>query len=361
MKIMRTFSRLLALLLLAIVIFALPLSLFMRNLGGLLFDPDRIKGFLRENVFETELVTNLASQAVRDLLIGGSESDDPSSVLLQKGLEALDENAWAELTAIVAPPHLLAETTEVVVDAYAEWLKSDSALPEIRLDLAPWKENIASNPDQLLLVVLAALPECTDEELEGLAPDSLADENGAIGQMPACRPPEPIYSTLLENADSLVNRFLEVAPDELDLSSLDTGRVDQLLLLKENLNRARLVLNWAWLFVLGLGAFAVVLASRRLPGMLKWAGWPLLFAGIITLALSQGLGIFSEAMLMRLFSAMFVGSPLVLSTMLSVLTGGVVQAMSSPLAGQGGVLLALGLAALIFKRVLPYLQQRAKR
>lgn len=359
MKIIRTLSRLFALLLLAIVIISFPLSLLMRNFGSLLFDPETIKTFVRENVIETDLATNLASRVVQDLLIDGSESDNPASVVIQKGLDVLDEDDWAEISALVAPPALLSEATDTVIDAYVEWLNNDASLPDIKLDLIPWKENLRSNPDRLFIIVLAAVPECSAEELESLLIASLINGEIAPELIPACRPPEPLYSILLSTASSFVASYLEQAPDEIDLNSINASGMDQLILLKENLNRARFIFQWTWVIALGIGTLAVVMAARTVPGALNWAGWSLLFAGVNTLALSQGLGIFSDAVLRRIASVLFEESPLVLSFLLSTLAGEIMEVMRNRLALQGGVILAIALAALVLRRVIPYWQESA--
>ena len=235
-----------------IAIFALPIGLFLRNLGGLLFDSENMKSFV-SNTVDTNFVADLASDVVRERLLEGAESDEPVSVFVQRSLQELDEAAWSQIVTRFAPPEFIVSTTDLLVDAYVEWLDSESPLPAVVIDLAPWKDNLKSRPDELVAIVLKSLLPCTAEELGSQLLEGLSNETGLPGLIPLCNPPEPFYSALLSGADGIVQSVVGRIPNEfqLDLSNLEG--FESLELLKENLQRARSLLLNTWLIALGVG------------------------------------------------------------------------------------------------------------
>jgi len=351
---MKYLLRLIALAMLAIFVFALPISLSVRGFGEVLFNPERAKDIVRSALVQEEFIANIAKQATQAILIGGDESDNPASLIVQNGLEQLSQDEWGELISIVAPAEVVAGSADLLIDSYADWLNGDEELPVISLDLAPWKESIAANSDKILERVMTALPECSTEELADLAIDSLTSGAEAIGSIPACKPPEPLYSLVIISAREAVPRFLRAAPDEIDLGAMEIRGLDQLIQLKETLNRVRFAVNWAWLLVVGLGAVAILIGARTLAAALKWAGWSLLIAGLITLVLRQLLGIFSSYWLSNIVSTLFnENADLVLSA-LSNLFGEVIEVVSSQLAVQAGYILAAAVLAIVLRQMPPY-------
>jgi hypothetical protein len=357
---MKTLLRLIAILMLGFVIFALPLSLFVKDLGSLLFDPETSKSFVRSTLLQEDFAANIANQAVQSLLTAGDESDDPASVIVQKGLEQLDEDDWAEVISIVAPSELIAGSADLLIEAYADWLNGDEEIPEIYLDLVPWKENIADNSDQLIETVLAALPACSTEDLAILAIESLTNGKEAIGSIPACNPPEPLLSIVISNAKAIVPRFLQAAPSEFDLSTLEINGLNQLIQLKGTLNRVRFLVNWSWLIILSVGVVAILLGTQTLLGALKWTGWSLFLTGLITIGLSQVLEAFSNRWLGSLLSNMFDENAEIAITTLSGVLGNAIELAGSRLAIQAGVILAAAVLALVLRQVIPYWQVNAE-
>lgn len=343
--------RFFAVLILIAVVITLPFSLLLRDLGALIFDPETTKSLVKETLLDEDFMAGLASRAVQGMLASEAESDDPASIVLQKGLEQMQEQDWAALTQLVAPPELIAETSNTLIDAYAEWLNGGALLPELQLDLSAWKRNLRANAPKVVAVVLDSLPDCSLEQLSALLGEGVGEE-GLVGLIPACKPPEPLYSTLLNNADRLVSGFTSRTPDQLDLTDVEVQETEQLLALKENLNRSRLILTWAWLPIISVGALAVFMAARSLPAALNWAGWPLLLAGGITLAFGRGLALFSSSWLDRLLDALFEDAPSLVGALLGTAAGSVLELVSRPLSLQGGLLSLLGLSSLVYARVL---------
>jgi hypothetical protein len=357
----RKFSLAIALIIFAVVVFMLPISLFMRNFGNLLFDPASVKSFVA-NTIDTDFVASLASDMVRERLLQEAESDNPVSVFLQRSLEGLDEEAWGQIVTRFAPPEIIISTTGVLVDSFVEWLQSDNPPSVVFIDLSPWKDNLQSGPDELVTIVLNTLPPCTAEELGNQLLEGLSAETALPGLIPLCNPPEPLYSALLSGADSIVQSAIERIPNEfqLDLSNLEA--FESLELLKDNLKRVRSLLMNAWLYALVLSALSVILgASRNWLLALKWAGWLFVLSGFVTLLLSQNLDVLAGPLLQRIIALMFEQSPLLFAEILNAMAEKVLQALGHRLVLQSILLLALGLSALISWNLLPQIQSQVNK
>lgn len=367
MKFINGILRFLAFLLLSAVVIALPLSLLARDVGQLLFDGDTIKALVGDNLLSPEFVGQLAQRATQGVLNraenseegvsasdeGGAEAEGLDIALLGEGLSYLEEEDWVQIAALVAPADAVSETVTELVDAYIAWLDSDGDFPQIKLDLSEWKSNTQLHAREVVEIVLAALPECTADEILNQALEGLqAGEGLAEVAIPICRPGEPAYSTLLRNADSMVSGLTQRAPDQLDTQVLPSETApEELVRLKENLVRARLYLRWSWVAALGVMAIGVLLAARTWLTALVWAGWTLLLAGGITMILGSGVQLLASGGLERLVVAMFADAPVTLSAIGTTVAAGVFPLVARPLLIQGGVLLALGFGSLIWARI----------
>ena len=356
MPFLNALLRVLAVVILAVVVVLAPITLLLRDAGALLFDPQTTKALVKENFLDQQFMADFAEQMVQGMLESsveeaGAEGGSGFSVVIEKGLAELDEADWAQLTSLIAPPTLIAETTDTIIDGYAEWLTSDETLPAITIELSAWKRNISQNARPIMIIVMDGLPECTLEEIGQQVLEGLTGGEGIGAAVPVCRPPEPIYSVVLDNADRMAAGITQGAPDSVDLSSIPIQDSEQILQFKESLNRARLVTTWSWLLVFGLGALAVVMAARTWPAALRWSGWPALLIGAGTLLLGLGLTWFGSA-LPSLLARMPSDGPAFVPVLAGGMGAGVLSLVSRPLLIQGLVLVVLGIMALFGARYL---------
>ena len=92
------------------------------------------------------------------------------------------------------------------------------------------------------------------------------------GAIPACQPPEPLYSLTLDKSNILASSMVQSMPDELELSQLNIPALDQLQSLKQALSQVKNILSWTWLIVLGFGILGVFMATNGMVGRLAWGG-----------------------------------------------------------------------------------------
>jgi len=346
---MKFLLRLIALPLLVLFMVAFPLSLVMRNLGALLFDAQTTKTLVRESLMGSELAGSLARQGAEQMLSseGGDAKGEASAMEL---FAQLSEEDWRQITEIVAPEALVSETVDKVIDSFSEWLNDAEAdFPNLQVDLAPWKTGTIQKADQLVAVLLDALPECSQAAAASLALQAVTTQAESL---PGCRPPEPLYSQLITHSTGLIEGIINSAPDKIDLNQI-TQSADapkELIELKASLIQLRFWLAWGWLTVLAVGVLAAWMASAGLRSFLGWLGWPMLIAGGLTLTFGLSVFVFQLQFLDQLFAS--AGTNPAISVLGAAVAGGALQLIGAPLILQGLVSLALGLGAVVYARAL---------
>jgi hypothetical protein len=356
------FLRFISAILLFLVVVSLPLTLLARDMGQLIFDADTIKELVSENLLAPEFVARVAEnvtvsaistameeEPVPDEIADSEQEEGLDMSLMTEAFSYLEEEDWIEITTLIAPPDLVGETVNGLVDGYVAWLDNEDDFPALRFELAPWKANLRTHSSSVVAILLDALPACTAEEIAAQMLAGL-EEGESLGQVltPVCRPTEPLYSTMLGGADRMVGGLTARMPDSVDTSVLgEESAPEELVLLKQNLQRARLILSWSWLLVAGVGALAVWMASRSLPEALRRASWPLLFAGGITLLIGGLIQLAASGGLQALFTRMFADGPGAIAALGTAVIAGVFPLVAQPLLIQGAFLAALGLGALI--------------
>lgn len=359
--------RIAAILMLVVSILLFPVSLVARDIGALIFDPATTKILVRENVLDTQLIAGLARQATEEMLFSGategSAESSTQSQETQEGIDiaALDEalgnlsqQDWEKITDLTAPTALIEETVNQVVDAYSLWLNGDEEFPPLQLDLKVWKENTQNNAGAVMTVLLDAMPACSAAEVQEISSENMNTAQGVAGSIKACRPPEPYYSKMIANADLLIQESLRRAPNLIDLNLIaqDSEAPNELVQFKASLTRARLVVNWSWIAVAGLGTLAVGLAARSLRSVLRWGGWPLLITGATTVAFGLGLRLFSLHFLDELLAQALAGGAGAVGAMGKAIAGGALDLVSTPLLLQGLAITALGVGGILYAGIL---------
>lgn len=338
--------RFIALPILVLFVLAFPFSLVMRNLGALIFDAETTKTFVRESLLSSELASSLARQGAEQILSSDEGGKEISTALFAQ----LTEEDWRQITEIIAPEALVSETVDSAIDAFTDWLDTpDAPFPDLNVELTGWKASTIQNAGGLVAVFLDALPACGQSELTALANEGVTARSASL---PVCRPPEPYYSAIIASAGPLMEAVISRSPNSIELKQLTGGAEapKELVELKSNLVQLRFWLAWGWVAVLAIGLAAAGLAGSGLIGFLKWAGWPLLVAGIVTLTLGLAVFIFNFNFLETLFGT-FEGSQ-AFGILAGAVASGALPLVGAPLLLQGLASIALALAALLYARAL---------
>lgn len=336
--------RVIAVPVLVLFVLALPISLMLRDVGSLLFEADTTKALVRQSLLGSDLAGRFARRSTEQVLSSDTGGEAGFTLLFTQ----IDEEEWRQITEIIAPEDLIAETVDVIVDAFTNWLNDDQAdFPELQVNLSRLKANAIQNTEEVVAVFLNALPECSADVLSNLTLDA-----GLLESFPGCRPPEPLYSQIVAQADSSVGQLISQAPDNIDLNQItDCQQAPaELIQLKQTLVRLRLGLAWGWVAVLGIGLLAAWAASAGLKSFLRWSGWPMLLAGGLTLILGLSLFVFTFSFMDRALAMIFGDESAAMGVLASAMAGGALNLVSGPLALQGLVATMAGLGALLYAR-----------
>ncbi|MGH2582919.1 MAG: hypothetical protein ACRDFQ_08490 [Anaerolineales bacterium] len=351
----------LAVIMLAFFVVLLPFSLLLHDVGELAFNPETTKSLVRDYLLRSELVATLAMRATQQMISGEpvlgnpeNASLDSGNLLLERTLGHLTIEDWQEITDLAAPNKLVDASMGEVITAYSLWLDGHEDFPPLQINLAPWKQNLSDKAGNVMVIVLDSLPECTLDAAIAMSLEGLQSGESLAGIVPVCRPPEPLYSSLVDSAGFFLASSLELTPDRinLDLSEQDVPPPKELVDLRENLVRARLILGWGWLAVASIGIAAVALAARTFQQILLWSGWPLLIAGAGTFLLGLAFRFFTLGFVDDAFGNALGGNLGIAESAGVALVGAALDFASRPLLLQGLALSVLGIGSIFWARSL---------
>ncbi len=343
---MKSFLRLTALIIIVLFVLVFPISLLMKNIGDIFFERDTALELIQDNLLNSETISDVFQGTIKNVLLDDSVGKPEINPLIRKGFDALDDEDWGKIAALIIPQALVRETSNSIADAIFEWIEGDDLLPNLRINLRSWKRNISENAGPIMKIVLDALPDCTPSEISSQILEGLTDDSGLSALIPACRPPDAISALVLQNADSFASSIVQSMPEEFEFSENQIEGLNQLHRAKEVIKVTRRTLTWSWWIVLGIGIVGVALIARKASDWLKWSGWAFLLAGLWLLLISFTTRYIFGAGLENIVQNIFRDTPDFVVTVALALISGVGDFLPRPLQSQSGTLLALG--ALLF-------------
>jgi hypothetical protein len=253
-------------------------------------------------------------------------------------LQFLTIEDWQNNIALLLPPEELKLMSNNALDATFDYLngRSNSAV----ISLVPVKTQLAGEPGvQLVLQILRRQPACTAEQLTQMALGLFG------GQIALCNPPEQAIGLMMPFIQSQLQTITTLFPNEVILiSSTAPGTPqDQRVRLNAIRSGIKLTLFLPVLLLFGIAVFGV----RSLRDLFTWWGWPLLFAGGISVIVAF-LGAPVIGGILRLViqtqGAFFI--PPVLAAALGETTSAVAREMLIPVIIQGLIMAAIGVGML---------------
>jgi hypothetical protein len=308
--------RSIAICLMAVVVIILPISLMSRNAGKIVFSPEGLAGLIENSVFNHEVLMRGMRSALgsSDLSKSGIERD---TVVPRVLISIMDKGQWSRSLQVIIPEKLLSQTLRPIINSIFTWLDSSKEYPDIRIDTRPLKGHITGSIKPFMNSVFPMMPLCSPEQLRNLPavmnPQALSSMGPSlVGSLPDCRIPEPYYGRLTSAIQRVVEPRIDEIPDEIDISAImnplqGTERsatcmrchnhglfkrdphLKRITEVKEGLLSIRSWMNNFWIVVFFAYIFSFVLATigiKSKPERLKWAGWPLMLSGVVSLLLS---------------------------------------------------------------------------
>jgi hypothetical protein len=259
-------------------------------------------------------------------------------------LQVLTPQDWQNTIALLLPTEELRGMANDALDATFDYLngRTNSAT----LSLLPIKARLAGDSGvQVVLQVLSRQPACTSEQLTQMALGLFG------GQIVLCNPPEEAIGLMMPFIQSQLQSMTAIFPNEVTLISEAASGTPADPRLKLNAVRSAVKLTpfLPVLFLFGIAIFAV----RRLVDWLTWWGWPLMFAGGVSVVIALfGSPLIAWVLRLVIQNQGIFPIPPVLAASIAETTGAVARQMLTPVLIQGFLLGFAGLGMVIAAMIL---------
>jgi hypothetical protein len=296
MKIISGFFKSIAFVLMAIFILFLPFSLFAREVGQTLYNPIELIEVVKNEVMDPDILANIVEVLIKENEeFQAAQGDNLFANVLLQGVFNLDHEEWVSIINFVAPPEIVSDAFDQILDSYYRWIDGRSPVPLIQVSLIPWKNSIKTNTIPILELIMRDIPACNPEEIQTY---NLIRLSGDYTDLPSCRPPEPNYSWILDTGAIEAPEFLDTSlPKNIDNSKALLASTEDPIVFKENYLNMVAVMRGGWILLVALFIVAIPLGVRSIPDLFKWGGWPLLLAGAWGLLISILLLFFTGSLL----------------------------------------------------------------
>jgi hypothetical protein len=345
MKVISGSIKFLAILLMIIFVFSMPLMLLSRSLGRILNNPVGLMELVEENILDADTLANVAEETFQEVEgLGEGNEENPFADVLLIGIFNLSHEEWVKIINLIAPPEIISQALDQVLEGYFQWIDGRSSIPLIRVDLIPWKNNIVANAVPILEMMMREIPPCNPDEIEVYR--QIRNSDG-FGKFPQCRPPEPFYSWILDTGATEAPGFMAALPDQIDNSKkfLESGRDPDEL--KQSYLRMIDMMRLGWIIAIILFVIAIPMGVRSVSDFFKWIGWPLLLAGTWGLLIALSFLYFTDSLFAGIGRQIFVEVPNTVMAPVEVVVVVFVLYFARTLLIQSGVMIGLGGITLI--------------
>jgi hypothetical protein len=302
-----------------------PVAFTLYSLERNVFDADLyIQALDEENVYQ-----QLPTLTAQTFAIAAQRTDNAGILSIFRNL-SIEE--WQAMVIQLLPPDVLRALTADAVTQIMAYLNGERA--DAVLSLALLKAQMQS-PEGINAVygMLEAQPDCTVEQLTAMALNQQA--------LTLCDPPDTfLFLDLRPIVIAQINGLMSLIPEQVTIISAGSSRPQYL----QNLNDLRILMRLSPLFPILCLLIIPVLVVRSFPSWLNWWGYPLLFAGLISLFLSAISAPLSSLTFQLLFAPALPGVfPADLLEMFKGLTAAIVRNAIQPVLLVAGVMLLVGL------------------
>jgi hypothetical protein len=342
-----TLARVLAILLAIAFAMMMALATMAHSVVAVVFSPEVMTSILTRQFSLTEDVRRPVFQALL-----GSEGSADEPLDLSQALAYLTPAEQQQVLDRLIPAQWAQEQVGSAVEQAYAWLDSEETHPTIALDLRPVKIHMLDSAVQAAVgQVIDSWPDCTAEALAEFAGTLLSGQP----KMVYCAPPGALGDLTAEFLTAGLKAGVQSLPADLVLTP---GRQQpaQMLELKENLLLLRTIGRWGWLLPVSLLLLILALVVRSVVDWGKWWGWPLVAAGLLSLATLLGGGALWGGLLRQL--TLQTGVIAILGVLNDVLVGLTAQISARQLRASA-VLLTLGIALLVMARLVARRRQAA--
>lgn len=277
---MRTFLRLIALIITLIAVLMLPFALFGFQIGQIIFSPQAMLNLVASEVIGPSQANIVAQTLLQSLPV--EWGIDTQSTLGQALTAATQQTA---VQTALLPMDLQIEYAAQGIDSFYTWMDSTDPMPILELDMLPLKSHYSQNAGSLVNNILTMLPLCTAEEslaLVGTVFDALLGGEAVLETIPSCLPAIIPVETIAPAAGELLRGQIALIPDTVVLDNLVQATPQRMQEIKSSLQLTKGALQWSWLPILFLLLIAALVGGQTKEGVPAWFGSSLVAGGILT-------------------------------------------------------------------------------
>ena len=278
-----------AIILLTLFVFVMPLAVFASNFGSVIYNQETIEGILISSAFSDEALP----YRIKELVIAQAQTGDwgpgVDAGMLESALKGIEDQQWVTLFDIVMPENARVEMVKGLVGGIFVWLDNGAAYPEINLSFGPLFSNLDTHGFEIINWAIQAFDgsACSPEQAAKYEAGKYGDD---LLTLVSCQPPEGLRDGLTAHAVSLLPSAEAVGSSsgEINLTEPLKNSVEEemIVTLKSLVRRMRLGLPLLWVIAALLFVIAIALTVSTLRDVAIWARWPLIAAGAVGILLA---------------------------------------------------------------------------
>jgi hypothetical protein len=278
-----------AIILLTLFVFTMPLAVFASNFGGVIYNPDKVQDILVDSAFSDQALPFRIKELVTAQTHSGNWGPGVDPVVLDSALEKIDDQQWVTLFDTIMPENARTEMVKNLVGGIFLWLDNDAAYPEIGLSFGPLFSNLDTHGVEIINWATTAFesPACSAEQAAKYESEKYGDD---LLILVSCQPPDDLRDGVTAHAISLLpSAEAAGSPSgEINLTEQIKSSVGEELIatIKNQARRLRLALPLLWVIPVFLFVLAIALTVGTLRDVALWTRWPLMAAGAVGVLLA---------------------------------------------------------------------------
>jgi hypothetical protein len=244
-----------------------PLTFVLYNVEQSVFDADLYKqALVEERVYE-----RLPEMTARTLAVAAQR---PEGNVVLSIFRNISEEEWRGFVFGLFPPNVLKVLAEDAITQVMTYLNGESN--EAVLSLTSLKTHLGSLEGiNAIYGILKSQPDCSVEQLTAIA---MGQEDIVL-----CNPPETfLFLDLRPIYEAEIRATVTLIPEQVTLIAASPQRAQKL----QDLKNLRTIVRLSPLLPILCLLAVTVLVVRSLKDWLNWWGYPLLFAGLISMLMS---------------------------------------------------------------------------
>jgi hypothetical protein len=310
----------------------LSLSLVAFNIENQLFNPEVYKTAIIDQRVCERLPIILSQQFLSNALDDGNEN------IGDLFLSVIGSDNLQNFIKTIFPCKAIETTVFIGIDQLFEYINGKTTQEGFSLSL--FKESSRENSKLAVEEYFKSLPDCTPAQLIQMGTTALlGQENG--NTLFSCNPPDVLREVVTLPLMIIVESALQGIPDQVSIVS----RFESLL---NFLRTARTVMEWSPLLPLIFLGLTTLIAVRTWRSLMRWWGYPMLAAGLVTLAISLAISpIVYSLLTMLVFPNLPVNIVQEAVDLIAGTLAGVSQGLTQPIQLQSTILSFIGIGMVL--------------